>query len=414
MLPPEIGNLHGLQTNAMDIPDDFNITDSNITIAEASKKDKGEPDSACCAGKENLKSLTFELTGGNCDASSKDQGNKFKCRGVFPTTSPFSVTVKDTKFKSGTPQGPFNLGDTFTIVPYGSRFDADTRITIGGQKFSIHTSCSQPLNLGDIFGGVEHTEDCQVFCGNTKGVGKGIDEGCPPAFPACIAPEDEVGEKYCVHQNTAGPFKIDEGCGGANPRLCFDGDKEPCYLEAGTQCLCIDDAEGESQDSGCNDEFPLCGRLTTNSAGSEFGKEASFPNVQGNLGNTCFTCQKSMEFPTATDADIDYDDDAPHCVAEDDGKLEDVGHLGFGCMSCQDVFYTGKKFSGTTPTHQDAVAPDGCILTPISSQDELNAVRNAAKSLTGRSRCWVGITAQDTSGTTRIARANNFNNPALA
>mmetsp|Transcript_32199 Transcript_32199/g.58228 ORF Transcript_32199/g.58228 Transcript_32199/m.58228 type:complete len:513 (-) Transcript_32199:206-1744(-) len=421
MSPPEIGNLRGLQTNATDIPDDFNITDSNITIAKASKKDEGDPDSACCAGKENLKSLTFELTGGNCDASSNDQGRKFECYGDFPTDSSFAVKLYEAKFKSGTPQGPFNLGDTFTIVPDGSRFASDVEITIGGkQELTIHTSCSQPLNLGDIFGGVtlvdynegERTKDCQVFCRNTARAG--LDENCPTAFPACIAPEDEAGEKCCVCQNTAGPFGADEGCGGATrPRLCFDGDKEPCFLEGGTQCLCIDDAKGGSRDSGCGNLLPLCGRLATNSEDSKFGEEATFPNVQGNLGNACFKCQKTTEFPTATDPDANCDENAPRCVFADDGELEDVGQLGFSCTTCQDVFYHKVTLTGAK-NYDDAVdsAPDGCILTPIADTTELNSVASAA----GSSECWVGIVTKDdpNTKTTRLARANNFENPASA
>jgi hypothetical protein len=432
--PPEIGNLRGLQTNATDIPDDFNITDSNITIAEASKKDEGDPDSACCAGKDNLKSLTFTLTGGECGDSSNDQGRKFECYGDFPTSSPFTVKLDNANFKTGGQQKSFRKGDAFTIVPYGSKFDADTEITIGGQQLSIHTSCSQPLNLGDVFGGVtlvdynegERTEDCQVFCRNTKGVDEGNDEGCNDDFPACIAPEGEAGEKCCVCQNTAGPSEIDEGCGGGDgvtPGLCFDGDKEPCYLEGGTQCLCIDDAEGESQDSGCDGDSPFCGRLATNSAGNEFGEEALFPSVQGNLGNACFKCQKSTEFPTATDADIGCDESAPRCVAENEDELEDVGQLGFGCTTCQDVFYQRVDF-GKTTIYSDAVkeAPDGCILTPIASKEELDLVAAAAgstaaaaaRSVPTNTRCWVGITASTPIPNTRLARANNFKNPASA
>jgi hypothetical protein len=420
MSPPEIGNLRGLQTNATDIPDDFNITDSNITIAEASKKDEGDPDSACCAGKENLKSLTFELTGGNCDASSNDQGRKFECYGDFPTSSSFTVKLYEAKFESDGQEGSFSPGDTFTIVPDGSRFASDVEITIGGkQELTIHTSCSQPLNLGDIFGGVtlvdynggERTKDCQVFCRNTARAGQGPDENCPITFPACIAPEDEAGEKCCVCQNTAGPFGTDEGCGGpTRPRLCFDGDKEPCFLEGGTQCLCIDDAKGGSRDSGCGNLIPLCGRLATNSDDSKFGEEASFPNVQGNLGNGCFKCQKTTEFPTATDPDANCDENAPRCVDADDGELEDVGQLGFSCTTCQDVFYRKVTLTGAK-NYDDAVnsAPDGCILTPIADTTELEAVDNAAGSI----QCWVGIVTKVDPDTkpTRLDRANNFKNP---
>jgi hypothetical protein len=133
--------------------------------------------------------------------------------------------------------------------------------------------------------------------------------------------------------------------------------------------------------------------------------------VQGNLGNACFKCQKTTKYPTATNADIGCDKNAPRCVDAGEGKLEDVGQLGFGCTTCQDVFYKRIDF-GTTKNYNYARdnAPADCILTPISSVEELSAVAKAAKN-----RCWVGITAPEpVTGSDRLARANNFDNPASA
>jgi hypothetical protein len=147
--------------------------------------------------------------------------------------------------------------------------------------------------------------------------------------------------------------------------------------------------------------------------------------VQGNLGNACFKCQKLTEFPTATNADIGCDDEAPRCVDAGEGELEDVGQLGFGCTTCQDVFYQRIDF-GKITKYSDAVdsAPDDCILTPIASVEELGLVAAAAGATarsvtTTNTRCWVGITASTpiptgTTPTARRARANNFNNPASA
>ncbi|MDH3315843.1 MAG: hypothetical protein OER43_08775 [Gammaproteobacteria bacterium] len=100
-------------------------------------------------------SLTFKFTGGGCAASDNDQGTKSVCSGSVNTGMAATVTAgnKDLTKLYGVVGSPVLLGDSFTVT---GPFDSDSGIELsngGGTEFNrIHTSCSQPLAAGDVFG----------------------------------------------------------------------------------------------------------------------------------------------------------------------------------------------------------------------------------------------------------------------
>lgn len=109
-------------------------------------------------------SLTFEYTGGGCLESKNDQGSKAKCTGEISidpvgviAIDPVSVIATDNKGKKDyiiESVGLLSLGEEFTITP-GSykKFSSELVIILdSNEKNKIHVSCSQPLEVGDVFG----------------------------------------------------------------------------------------------------------------------------------------------------------------------------------------------------------------------------------------------------------------------
>ena len=102
----------------------------------------------------DLTSITFRYTGADCSASNNDQGpigDKWDCDGV-PGPDPVNITVIKDAGKTSTDKASVNVGDTFTL---GDDFSAESIVEVGGQTLTFHTSCSQPLAVGDVFGSLE-------------------------------------------------------------------------------------------------------------------------------------------------------------------------------------------------------------------------------------------------------------------
>ena len=102
----------------------------------------------------DLTSITFRYTGADCSASNNDQGeigDKWDCEGV-PGTDPVSITVIKDAGKTSTNKASVNVGDIFTL---GNDFSSESIVAVGGQTLTFHTSCSQPLAVGDVFGSLE-------------------------------------------------------------------------------------------------------------------------------------------------------------------------------------------------------------------------------------------------------------------
>ncbi len=56
-------------------------------------------------------------------------------------------------------------GDQITILPTGDELKGNTTVTIDGDEATIHTSCSQPLEIGFVFGEYEVIDVEKVFTG---------------------------------------------------------------------------------------------------------------------------------------------------------------------------------------------------------------------------------------------------------
>jgi len=117
------------------------------------------PPGSCADGKPQA--LVFEYTGETCAASENDQGDKAKCSGDPGGAQPVQIvyTGKDPdKIRVDPSDETIRVGGLVTVEATGrDRLHANTKLEIwqGGvllQSLEIHTSCSQPLEVGDVFG----------------------------------------------------------------------------------------------------------------------------------------------------------------------------------------------------------------------------------------------------------------------
>jgi hypothetical protein len=117
--------------------------DASVTVTVES------PPATCDDGKPV--ELVFEVVPGPCSASSNGQGTKFLCSGE-PVGAPFAVVGP----KVSVTPASVGANETVSVKPLGDKFDSNTELQViganGTQTLSIHTSCSQPLNVGDRFG----------------------------------------------------------------------------------------------------------------------------------------------------------------------------------------------------------------------------------------------------------------------
>jgi hypothetical protein len=112
--------------------------------------------------KQKLTSLTFEYTGGGCDQSDNDQGSKAVC-----TTTPTGDIVSGSVTVRAAGKENFDK-DLYTVDP--TLVDPAGTFEVSADKFKstsfieivdgsgvtelneLHTSCSKPLAVGDVFG----------------------------------------------------------------------------------------------------------------------------------------------------------------------------------------------------------------------------------------------------------------------
>jgi hypothetical protein len=101
-------------------------------------------------------SLTLEYTGGGCAATNHNQDPfKVDCSGSINPSLAITVTTSTSDYII-TPT-TVNLNQTFTVTKSGGvrlNSEVDLALTnVGGtEDISFHTSCSQPLEYGDVFG----------------------------------------------------------------------------------------------------------------------------------------------------------------------------------------------------------------------------------------------------------------------
>jgi len=116
---------------------------------------------SCADGKPQA--LVFEYQGNvACSASINTQpSDKWYCDGL-PGDGTVSVgIIKDpNKIEITGSNVVTTLGDTVTLTKIAGAkdFGAETQLNVGGQFLEFHTSCSQPLNVGDQFGSLKLIE----------------------------------------------------------------------------------------------------------------------------------------------------------------------------------------------------------------------------------------------------------------
>jgi serine-aspartate repeat-containing protein C/D/E len=111
-----------------------------------------------CATLGKPQSLTFQYTGSGCGESDNNQAaDKWACSGV-PGTAPVSITIlKDPARITVTPSSGIVVGDLVTVSRKvaTTEMGSEIQLYVGSQFLKIHTSCSQPLAVGDVFGSLE-------------------------------------------------------------------------------------------------------------------------------------------------------------------------------------------------------------------------------------------------------------------
>ncbi len=119
------------------------------------------------------------------------------CSGNPVLAQPVSVayTGKDPDKISVSPASNINLGETFRVTATGrDELHSNTKLQITSsndilQTLEIHTSCSQPLAPGDVFGGLRLVE----FTTKDGGVKVLGDPDAPIFFESCEVPTASAG-----------------------------------------------------------------------------------------------------------------------------------------------------------------------------------------------------------------------------
>jgi len=128
-----------------------------------------ESGSPCISVTETLcttrpKQMELMFTGGRCEDSEQSQGDKFICDLSLDNIRNVNSAYIRIVGKDGETYftGVVNKGEIFTMGTQSDRVQADSDVFIYTdstqtsllQQFRFHTSCSQNLSSGDIFGGI--------------------------------------------------------------------------------------------------------------------------------------------------------------------------------------------------------------------------------------------------------------------
>lgn len=136
--------------------------DNGVTLACGSS-DQNQANTNCdavrgpnpsCATSGKPRTLTFRYTGGACASSNNPQNGKFQCGGTVDGT--IEATLKSMDGHTVTP-ATVTPGGVFTVTSSADmKADSAFELTNSGgkQTLKIHTSCSQRLEGGDVFGGL--------------------------------------------------------------------------------------------------------------------------------------------------------------------------------------------------------------------------------------------------------------------
>jgi|GEM_PF-2926837 len=171
--PDDCGKLAGNAKSTSGFINEWKLegfVDAENTVLECSSDSAGDfpvqqscsftPELASCDLLGKPTSLTFTYTGGGCSDSSNGQdGDKTECSGDINGMLGVSVVAgnNDLSKTYAISTAMVAPGEEFTIT--ADKFDSNSRIDIsnagGTESNGFHTSCSQPLEIGDKFGSLE-------------------------------------------------------------------------------------------------------------------------------------------------------------------------------------------------------------------------------------------------------------------
>ena len=120
----------------------------------------------CCDTYEKPLMITFRLVGGGCGADNNSQDNS-SCSGGISGNGPFSVTEA-----TGAMVSPnfISIGDLVTFSDDDKlNSNIEIHLNVDQEVIEMHTSCSQPLVIGERFGSLElvsYTDKNGLNCGD--------------------------------------------------------------------------------------------------------------------------------------------------------------------------------------------------------------------------------------------------------
>lgn len=216
---------------------------------------------ACKAGK--VSQLNFEYVGGNELTNMQD--GKASVTGTAPVAGADIQCM--TKGSLTLSQTDVDIGDALTLGAGSSKLGSETTCTIGQQTVEIHTSCSHPINVGDIYGALKVTG-----FRNEGGINS-ITDGCtaPAPFSGCDACffGGEKSKATAISFRYIGGFALTNTQEG---KATLTGD----YMEGAASISCsgaafanvaLDGTFTLSQGSGKQDQLPAETICTINSQG---------------------------------------------------------------------------------------------------------------------------------------------------
>jgi len=237
--------------SAVDLTIDFgyNLAPCELTVNKAACVIL-PPETSICDGK--VVRMTLEYTGLGCDASSHSQAeDKVICTGDPYGAEPVDIVVSDKKGKKiWATAADVSVGDMIVVDAANggdTDLDAETIVEIFDANSNVihdvifHTSCSQPLNLGDQFGSM------LLLSLTTTGGGEvnlPQDDICitqiPPTEAACTSKVQALRLRYtgggCAQSShTQDEDKVvcwDNGQASAEPvRVTAVGDRGELWLD---------------------------------------------------------------------------------------------------------------------------------------------------------------------------------------
>lgn len=115
------------------------------------------PQQLCNCNGAKIAAVRMLYNGKDCSAGNNSQGGKATCTGSIGTAGAASIKVGSAAGGSQWFSGTVSLGQTFLVSASNggaTKLGADSYYTIGGQTGKFHTSCSQPIGIGDQYGGM--------------------------------------------------------------------------------------------------------------------------------------------------------------------------------------------------------------------------------------------------------------------